>query len=420
MKQLKIKKISTTRTFLYLSATIVIGCLVFWQIKISVSDRFVSNENYSDLEIHLANEKRLLHEDEGQRRQKEKGHYSKNNTSSSFSKQTASPCQRLENEWKATISQRAINYDKSGITHELAKQMFTTNLMIDMDFIFGQTICHPQGRFRSSKSSVTSNNVKEDVTAPSEYWSTSNEALVYDWEFRLMYLAIHSLMHEPAYEEYIERKEACGEEGMKEKFPPYDYQCKSSKFLVTAIPSEGLGAIVRSAGVVHMLAGLSSGRIPLFVRNLPSLDDKEKAFLEEPWILATCPRKDTQCVFLPMSPCTLTMDELKGGTLITKGDVNDVKTRGYIRPELDDVRVLIYQSRTTGAHASTFGEGQQKVRQRLYDKAKEMIEKAVVETSHDPTNRIRQDQLAVLNQAAEGLLKRDLQDSYKHYFYGNR
>ena len=103
---------------------------------------------------------------------------------------------------------------------------------------------------------------------------------------------------------------------MEEKFPSYDYQCKDAKFIVTTLPNEGFGATIRPTAVMYVLIGLATDRIPIFVANLSSLNDdddeddiKEKQFLKEPWNLASCPRKDMQCIFLPTTPCTVATDE---------------------------------------------------------------------------------------------------------------
>lgn len=329
-------------------------------------------------------------------------------------------CQTLENEWKQSSFERVLNYNESGITHDLAKQMITNNVIDHMDFVLGQTICHPEGRFRSTESSILSTYDDSTRTTPSPppfgYWNVSNEALIHDWEFRLMYLAIHSFMHEPAYDEYTERKEACGDDKMKEKFPPYDYQCKSAKFIVAALPNEGLGATIRISGVMNVLMGLATDRIPLFVSNLPSLDDENKTFLEQPWNLASCPRKDIQCVFLPTTPCTLTMEDWKNATVLDEGDARGIKRRGELRPEFEDVRVLIHVPITAPAKADTFKGNHEKVRKKLHRKAKEIITQ--LETSH--RDNLGQEQRNVLHHAAERILQADLPDSYEHYQYGHR
>ena len=329
-------------------------------------------------------------------------------------------CHDLVQKWKnsesfasSTSSQRIVNYEESGITHEMAKQMISNNLIDHMDPILGQTICHSQGRFRSTQSSITLNAHEE--TTPNGYWNITNESLVYDWEFRLIYLAIHSFMHQPAYEEYIERKEACGDDGMREIFPPYDYQCKDAKFVVTALPGEGLGATIRSSGVMHMLAGLATDRIPLYVANLPPLDAENKTFLEQPWNLASCPRKDLQCVFLPTTPCTLTMEDWKNAVVVDGREARDMKRGGYISPTQENVRVLIYVPKSIGAIADTFKGNHDKVRQRLHQEAKKIIHQ--LETSYP---NLRQDQRHVLHYAAKKILESDLPDSYEHYAYGHR
>ena len=187
-------------------------------------------------------------------------------------------------------------------TKELAQKMILDleNLLLSEQrhTILGQSICHKDGRFRNDTSVGLS----------------FDDRTVRLWTVRLVYYAMHYHQHRLAAPEAIERYRAsendssCSPETLLQKHnvSVFDYECPKAKFIIVPLGGNGLGANVRGAMVPAYLMGLTSNRIVLFVNNAPLGDE----YLSEPWILASCPRRDYQCFFMPNSPCTLTDDEI--------------------------------------------------------------------------------------------------------------
>ena len=140
------------------------------------------------------------------------------------------------------------------------------------------------------------------------------------WTFRLIYMAIHDLLHEPAMEEMRARR-GCGFDN--NNVGRFDYECPKTKFLVSFLHSgeAGLGALLRLQAVSIVLYALSLGRIPVFVNNLKDdgmqsiywqiADIRRENHFNKSVGLMDCERGDLQCFFLPLSPCTITMEELR-------------------------------------------------------------------------------------------------------------
>lgn len=160
-----------------------------------------------------------------------------------------------------------------------------------------RSICHPNGQFRKPSSSVP--------------WNVTNETLVEEWSFRLTYLAIHAWHHAPALEEAKLRKTY--NEDDDNGISNYDYECLDTKFLVTSMKrTGGMGASYRMGAVAAILMGISTHRVTLFYNNVLVANHTHRSSLKsalgEALWLASCPRLDMQCTFLPTTPCTLTLE----------------------------------------------------------------------------------------------------------------
>ena len=144
------------------------------------------------------------------------------------------------------------------------------------------------------------------------------------WIPRLFFLALHHSLHEPAIEEYKQRKLCNTSDGSrhnnkytaKTAYPvgKFEFQCPSAKFLVMEINNLGFGATLNTVVVFALIMSIRTGRIPIFWAE------------SNPWVLAPkkCPHnsRDFQCYFLPMSPC-----------VPTKTEVRNAKKVGVDRPE---------------------------------------------------------------------------------------
>ncbi len=177
--------------------------------------------------------------------------------------------------------------------------MMNPLVLENIPMLLERTICHEHGRFRSLD------------------WNASNDALIRDWELRLIYLALHRHFHEPAWKELKSRtsSNSCNsQEHLERNFgvQKYDYECQDAKFLVTSIATLGSGALLRLGAVPNILMGLASDRIPLFLART----GVGPQFLREGWTQASCDRRNMQCVFLPVSPCVITNQDLENATVM--------------------------------------------------------------------------------------------------------
>jgi hypothetical protein len=270
----------------------------------------------------------------------------------------------------------------------------TKNALSIADDLLGQTFCHEEGRFR---------------TTSTEYWNTSNLELLKDWEFKLIYLAIHDFHHRPAREEYQERVHC------PQTMPTNDFQCSGSKFLVTSIPNLGMGAAVRLSAVSHVLSAIATDRVPLFVANTTA----GPQFLQDPWYLASCDRKDLQCVFLPTTPCTLLASDLEHATVVT-GNVETMKFRvnGKVPTYLDRNRVIVLQpsSNSNSAKGDKFPGIHKAVRRRMHDR----VVKLLAEWNATSGADIDESKLHFLQEAARRIARSDDAPDEPHYGYGHR
>ena len=161
--------------------------------------------------------------------------------------------------------------------------------------LLGQSICHEDGRFRN------------DTAAGLAF----DDRTVRVWTVRLVYYAMHYHQHRLAVPEatlrYDKDNASCSHASMLEKHNVslFDYECPQAKYIIMSLGGTGLGSNVRGAMVPAYLMGLTADRIVHFVNNAPGGDK----YLAQPWLLASCPRQDYQCFFMPNSPCTLTENE---------------------------------------------------------------------------------------------------------------
>jgi hypothetical protein len=254
----------------------------------------------------------------------------------------------------------------------------------------GQTFCHDKGRFRATSAQA---------------WNTSNEELVREWELKLIYLAIHSFHHQPVLKEHQERK-AC-----QDTLPPYEYQCANAKYIVTDLPNLGMGTVIRLSSVAHVLMGIASDRIPLFIANSP----EGPAILQAPWKLASCDRRDLQCVFLPTTPCTLITEDLVNATILEEVDVRSLRQGGLLPNKFDNEKVVIAQARVTPAKYDKLKGIHIAVRKKVHHKVMELIDEWKSSSSD-----VDQQKLQVLQEAAKRIKTADQPDPYDHYEYGHR
>ena len=221
------------------------------------------------------------------------------------------------------------------------------------------------------------------------------------WTSRLLFLAVHLHQHGPALPEARQRNNSpCQQLARIHGIGSFDFECPKSKFLVVSFYKNGIGANMRLAAVPALMAGLATGRIILFVNNAPT----GPAFLQEPWMLASCERRDAQCFFLPASPCTITHEELASAYQLKRGEMRRIFRRGEVPEVHVNDRVLIL-------HLSFRPQRQpENLREVLYNLSQTVVERVVASAD----SRLAH----MLHKAAEAILNEEEPPTTTFNYYG--
>lgn len=199
-----------------------------------------------------------------------------------------------------------------GIDYQLARQMI---LARDGPGILSRTICHEDSRLRN----------------------TEGDQSVRRWTVRLLYLLTHYNQHHQAYQEANRAQHPiCQAQRAERGIGPFDYECKLAKFLVVRLDHNGIGANVRMAMIPALMVGLVLQRIVLFINNAPT----GPPFVRQPWTLASCPRRDAQCIFFPASPCTITQQALANAYTLSRSERRRLFRSGMLPSGRDNETVL--------------------------------------------------------------------------------
>jgi hypothetical protein len=218
-------------------------------------------------------------------------------------------------------SPRLGNANDASVDVSLARRTIVSSLSLSRARIFlSRTIC-------DSKSPFVSMQTVGD-----------HGKMLRHWKARLVFLAIHAHQNQPALPEVQKRNQQhCQNEMSQHNIGPFDFECPTAKFLVVRLFSNGIGANMRLAAVPAFMAGLATNRVVVFVNNAPVGPD----FLKNPWTLASCPRGDMQCFFMPSTPCILTQDELSNAPVLRKDELRLIFRNGTLLQERQQERVLI-------------------------------------------------------------------------------
>lgn len=190
------------------------------------------------------------------------------------------------------------------------------------------TLCHPDSRLLKT---ITANATDPD---------------------QRVFAAIHYHQVKHAIPEAKARWEdsGCASQLQQYQIHPYDYECPNARHVVVNVGSPGLGANVKGGVAVALLMGLATDRVAHVLTNVYTPEGKPPSNLSGPrhypfgaWDLASCPRRDYQCVFQPLTPCVLTMEDFEKGHVITQQEYSVFRS-GKIPPNLEHHKVLVYQN----------------------------------------------------------------------------
>lgn len=171
--------------------------------------------------------------------------------------------------------------------------------------------------------------------------------------FRLAFLAMHEHQHRHARREAEERqRHGFGGSGRQEmiritsgnstglrKAPGrFDYECPDAQFLVNAVPEGfGLGYTVRNGVLETVEVAMATDRVALFINAASTGPNR----LQHGLSMASCPRRDMQCFFMPLSPCTITEQELEDAPELSREESRQLGRSAELSEKYKDTRVII-------------------------------------------------------------------------------
>ena len=186
------------------------------------------------------------------------------------------------------------------------------------------SICLPQSRFLNP----TAHNTTTDIRF---------------WAVRLVYLAFHYHQHHWAAPEARLRLEnwtgflSAAESNNVSNF---DFECPDAKFMIVPLKSHGLGANMRTGIIPALLVGLVANRVVIFVNQAM---EGSHINVRLPWSLASCDRHDSQCIFLPLSPCVLRHEDIVNAHEFDRVDFRRALKKSVLPEGFDDHKVWLFR-----------------------------------------------------------------------------
>jgi hypothetical protein len=281
-----------------------------------------------------------------------------------------------------------LSNNNQGISHKEAFQWIqhAQHPLQHWTEITSQTICPLQSNFRSATAVKDSQDGDDDDE---------------NWYFRLMYLSIYHLFHAPAFPEMQDRQRhfETGHSSEDILSSTLDYECRDAKFLVTPFSNggPGLGATIRNHVAATILDAIAVGRIPILLNNVAYPNVHE--VLQKPSLLFSCPRGDMQCLLLPLSPCTVTLQEIQN--VVPKSSSPKDMVQYLEDPQINAERIWLiperllvaYQSRSILNPLVTYAQ------QNLYKTALDLIQE------YNQSAGMKPDEMQILQRAAQKIFK---------------
>ena len=244
---------------------------------------------------------------------------------------------------------RLSNIDEDLMTDEMIKSLIvdnapTANQNGSKD-VLGQTICSPDSSFINWKPTIA------------KYHGIKMDSIeVRDLAFRLMFLALHENQFGPAREEAIARlglDDSCpanSNDELKSSLKDagvgkLDYECPGNKYIISSVPEIGFGASARAGMTEAFFFGMVTGRTVLF---LNSLDYAEHKQIKLPLRLASCPRQDIQCMYMPFSPCVITKDDFMKAPKLSNKELQELRSTGKLNDLYENEKAIVVEPSISG------------------------------------------------------------------------
>jgi hypothetical protein len=111
-----------------------------------------------------------------------------------------------------------------------------------------------------------------------------------------------------------------------------------TKFVVTSHESgKGFGASTKLHALDPINFAMRTGRVVLFMNSAPY----GPAYVRKRHKGASCARGDLQCMFLPMSPCVLSKDDMENANEISPQAYKSFLATGKLDDEVDKKKVIM-------------------------------------------------------------------------------
>ena len=266
-----------------------------------------------------------------------------------------------------------IDLPRHGNNDDGMDESFLWNMLLGLDNLLGsanqsqsimaQTMCYQQSRFLNHSVDID-----------------GDEATLRLRSIRLIYVALHYHQHIHALPEVIGRhaNRHCEPEYAGRQIGKFDFECPDARFLVVSLFQQGLGANIHYVAIQALMAGLALDRVVLFV-NGAKTDHKH---MRKAWLAASCGRNDAQCFFAPLSPCTLSLDQLQSANVssLTRQEKSRLFSDGALPTSYENAKVVWFAGQHTVPNEKFGG----RVAERLRDISLLLIDKLPVNDPRRP------------------------------------
>jgi hypothetical protein len=109
-------------------------------------------------------------------------------------------------------------------------------------------------------------------------------------------------------------------------------------------PSYGLGMSIKHTVTDAILLGILTYHVVMVINSLNTTHPEVPQDFKSQWDLASCDRHDMQRVFLPLSPCVLTIEDLRNASHVAHADLLVLRKSGLLNSKYESSKVIILQA----------------------------------------------------------------------------
>lgn len=280
-----------------------------------------------------------------------------------------SSCPSFQNSDTWLNSPRLSNINEKGMTLDAVQSLVMDVSPLDTvdgsEHVLSQSICLKGSNLLTWEDDLDTSISTSTTTTLSAEEEMMEEDVIKSVTFRLLYLALHDHQHKGARKEVLSRyrkEESCIDDKKNtnvtelesKNVGKFDFECPDTKYIVTLIGDIGFGAALRIGAMDPYFLGLVSDRTVL-VMNTLSKDIIDNGGFNRPLKLAGCERKDMQCVFMPSSPCVITMDDLSKAPNLSPQELKEFRSKGVLQEKYANEKVIIVEPSLNGHKPLPFG-----------------------------------------------------------------